>query len=183
MTETGVMPGSAGFGAGQTVFSEHQAPVLVLGMGNLLLEDEGLGIHALNLLRQRYDFPADIELLDGGTSGMALIDQISSRKHLLVLDAVQTGDPPGTLVKMCDQDVPVYFGTKVTFHQLGLSDVLAHLELSGEQPEHVTVLGLVPHSLEMSLELSELTLGRLGELVDAAAAELTALGYPARPGP
>ena len=152
-------------------------PVLVLGMGNVLLEDEGLGIHALKLLRQRYEFSPEVEFLDGGTSGMALIDAVSRRKHLLVLDAVQTGDPPGTLVKMCDQDVPVYFGIKVTFHQLGLADVLATLELGGEQPEHVTVLGLVPESLELSLDLSEQVQSRLDDLVEAAAGELAGMGY------
>jgi hydrogenase maturation protease len=151
-------------------------PVLVLGMGNVLLEDEGLGIHALKLLQQRYRFSPDVEFLDGGTSGMSLVDQISSRAYLLVLDAVQTGEPPGTLVKMSDQDVPVYFGTKVTFHQLGLSDVLASLALSDEQPAHITVLGLVPDSLELSLEPSEKIRSRLDELVEAAAAELEALG-------
>ncbi len=154
-----------------------RCPVLVLGLGNVLLEDEGLGIHALKLLQQRYEFSPEVEFLDGGTSGMALIDVVSSRKHLLVLDAVQTGDPPGTLVKMCDQDVPVYFGIKVTFHQLGLADVLATLELGGEQPEHVTVLGLVPESLELSLDLSEQVQSRLDGLVEAAASELADMGY------
>ena len=154
-----------------------RCPVLVLGMGNVLLEDEGLGIHALKLLQQRYEFSPDVEFLDGGTSGMALIDVVSNRKHLLVLDAVQTGDPPGTLVKMCDQDVPVYFGIKVTFHQLGLADVLATLVLSGEQPEHVTVLGLVPESLKMSLDLSEQIQSRLDDLVESTASELAGMGY------
>lgn len=156
-------------------------PVLVLGMGNILLEDEGLGIHALKLLRQRYRFSPDVEFLDGGTSGMSLVDQISSRRHLLVLDAVQTGEPSGSLVRMSDQDVPVYFGTKVTFHQLGLSDVLASLELSGERPDHITVFGLVPESLEMSLEPSATIRSRLDDLVEAVAAELLALGCLQRP--
>lgn len=169
--------GSADPGLNQDVGTSSQRPVLVLGMGNVLLEDEGLGIHALQLLRQRYDVSPDVEFLDGGTSGMALIEQIGGRRHLLVLDAVQTGDPPGTLVKICNQDVPVFFGLKVTFHQLGLSDVLASLELTGEQPDHVTVLGLVPQSLEMSLELSEQISARLDDLVEAAAAELASLGY------
>jgi hydrogenase maturation protease len=141
-------------------------------MGNILLEDEGLGIHALNLLRERYGESSQIEFLDGGTSGMALVDMISNRKHLLVLDAVQTGEPPGTLVKMSDEAVPVYFGLKVTPHQLGLSDVLASLKLTDEQPDRVTVLGLVPQSLEMSLQPSEQILERLDDLVEAAAIEL-----------
>jgi hydrogenase maturation protease len=157
-----------------------QSPVLVLGLGNVLLEDEGLGIHALNMLRQRYAFPPEIEFLDGGTSGMALIDKISGRERLLVLDAVQTGDPPGTLVKLSDQDVPVYFGLKVTFHQLGLADVLASLELSGERPGHVTVIGLVPNSLELSLDLSDPISSRLDDLIEAVVGELVELGYPVR---
>ena len=147
-------------------------------MGNILLEDEGLGIHALRLLQQRYELPPDVEFLDGGTSGMALVDMISRRKHLLVLDAVQTGDPPGTLVRMSDEDVPVYFGLRITPHQLGLSDVLASLKFADEQPGNVTVLGLVPQSLEMSLDLSDHISLRLDQLVEAAASELVRLGYP-----
>ena len=156
-------------------------PVLVLGMGNILLEDEGLGIHALNMLQRRYELPPEVECLDGGTSGMALLDLISRRRHLLVLDAVQTGDPPGTLVKMDDQEVPVYFGLRITPHQLGLSDVLASLKLTEEQPDQVTVLGLVPFSLEMSLDLSAQIDTRLDHLIEAIVNELQNLGYPLRP--
>ena len=102
-----------------------------------------------------------MELLDGGTTGMGLLDDISGRQHVLVLDAVQTGEPPGTLVKLAGDEVPVYFGMRISPHQLGLSDVLATLELSGEQPAGVTVLGLVPLSLEMCLRLSDLVKGSL----------------------
>ena len=153
-------------------------PVLVLGMGNILLEDEGLGIHALNRLRLLFEGSEEIEFVDGGTSGMALVDMISKRKHLLVLDAVQTGDPPGTLARMSGNGVPVYFGLKVTPHQLGLADVLASLTLMDEQPDSVTVLGLVPHSLEMSLELSDLISSNLDKLVEAAVNELRGLNFP-----
>jgi hydrogenase maturation protease len=154
--------------------------VLLLGMGNILLEDEGLGIRALEVLQRDYVFPPGVELLDGGTTGMGLLDDIGGREHLLVLDAVQTGEPPGTLVTMHGDEVPVYFGIRVTPHQLGLADVLATLELSGEQPGSVTVLGLVPESLELTLELSGLIRSRLGSLVEAAVAELEAIGYPVR---
>jgi hydrogenase maturation protease len=149
-------------------------------MGNILLEDEGLGIRALEVLQRDYVFPPGVELLDGGTTGMGLLDDIGGRQHLLVLDAVQTGEPPGTLVVMKDSDVPVYFGLRVTPHQLGLADVLATLELSGEQPGSVAVLGLVPESLELTLELSPLIRSKLGSLVEAAVAELEAIGYPVR---
>ena len=158
-----------------------RSPVLVLGMGNLLLEDEGLGVRALEILQQRYEIPPEVELLDGGTTGMGLLDDISGREHLIVLDAVQTGDPPGTLVRLAGDDVPVYFSMRISPHQLGLSDVLATLELSGEKPAEVVVLGLVPQSLEMSLELSGLINGKLGDLAGAAVRELERLGYPLGP--
>ena len=160
--------------------NSSRCPVLVLGMGNILLEDEGLGIRALELLEQRYEIPPEVELMDGGTTGMGLLDDISGRQHLLVLDAVQTGEPPGTLVKLAGDEVPVYFGMRISPHQLGLSDVLATLELSGEQPAGVTVLGLVPLSLEMCLRLSDLVNGRLDSLVEAAVNELGRLGWPLR---
>jgi hydrogenase maturation protease len=152
-------------------------PVLVLGMGNLLLEDEGLGIRALELLQLRYEHSADVAFLDGGTTGMGLLDDMSRRQHVLVLDACQTGDPPGTLVRLAGDDVPVYFGMRISPHQLGLSEVLATLELSGEKPADVVVLGLVPESVEMRLELSGLITRELDGLVEAAAQELARLGY------
>jgi hydrogenase maturation protease len=157
--------------------------VLVLGMGNILLEDEGLGVRALEALRKRYDFPGTVETLDGGTTGMGLLDDIGGRDYLVVLDAVQTGEPPGTLVALRDDEVPVYFGLRVTPHQLGLADVLATLELSGDRPPAVTVLGLVPDSLEMSLELSPLIDQRLDGLVAAAVTELAAIGHPLKDKP
>lgn len=160
--------------------NSSRCPVLVLGMGNILLEDEGLGIRALELLEQRYEIPPEVELMDGGTTGMGLLDDISGRQHVLVLDAVQTGEPPGTLVKLAGDEVPVYFGMRISPHQLGLSDVLATLELSGEQPAGVTVLGLVPQSLEMCLQLSDLVNSRLDSLVEAAVNELDGLGYQLR---
>jgi hydrogenase maturation protease len=113
---------------------------------------------------------------------MGLLDDISGREHLVVLDAVQTGEAPGTLIELRGDRVPVYFGLRVSPHQLGLSDVLATLELSGETPAEVTVLGLVPHSLEMSLELSAPIQERLPSLVEAAVAELDRIGYPPKRG-
>ena len=165
----------------QGMQQEERAPCLVLGMGNVLLEDEGLGVHALKVLQKRYRLPQEVECLDGGTSGMALLEDIGGRGHLLVLDAVQTGDPPGTLVKMRGDDVPVYFGLKITPHQLGLSDVLANLLLTGEQPGSVSVLGLVPQSMEMSLQPSSLIAAGLDGLVEAAVKELSSMGYTPRP--
>lgn len=155
-------------------------PVLVLGLGNILLEDEGLGVRALEELLRRYELPADVELLDGGTTGMGLLDQISGREHLIVLDAVNAKQPPGTLVRMSGDQVPVYFGQRATPHQIGLADVLATLTLSDEQPENIVILGMVPGSLELTLNLSSEINARLEDLVEAVCRELAELGYELR---
>ncbi len=153
-------------------------PVLVLGLGNILLEDEGLGVRALEAIQRRYLAPPEVELLDGGTTGMGLLDQMSQREHLLVLDAVRSDEPPGTLIRLAGEDVPVYFSQRATPHQIGLADVLATLTLSDEQPGHIVILGMVPSSLELTLDLSADVNARLENLIQAALEELTALGYP-----
>lgn len=173
------MPGPDGPGSLQD--EDRVRPVLVLGLGNILLEDEGLGVRALEELERRYELPPEVELLDGGTTGMGLLDQMSRRKHLLVLDAVNSDQPPGTLVRLGGDEVPVYFSQRATPHQIGLSDVLATLTLSDEQPDHIVILGMVPGSLELTLELSEAIDQKLDELIEAVARELDELGYRLEP--
>jgi hydrogenase maturation protease len=171
-------PGNPQTGYG--VDEDRVRPVLVLGLGNILLEDEGLGVRALEELERRYELPPEVELLDGGTTGMGLLDQMSRREHLLVLDAVNSDKPPGTLVRMRGDDVPVYFSQRATPHQIGLSDVLATLALSDEQPANTIILGMVPHSLELTLDLSSEIDAKLDALVEAVREELAGLGYVLR---
>lgn len=173
---------AAGSGAADRPASEDRAtPVLVLGLGNILLEDEGLGVRALEALAQRYRIPPQVELLDGGTTGMGLLDQLSCREHLIVLDAVRSDLPPGSLVRLSGDEVPVYFSQRATPHQIGLSDVLATLALAEEQPRDIVILGMVPSSLELTLELSHEIDDRLDALVEACRAEVEALGYAIPP--
>lgn len=165
---------------GNGLDEDRGSPVLVLGLGNILLEDEGLGVRALEELERRYDLPPEVELLDGGTTGMGLLDQMSGREHLIVLDAVNARQPPGTLVRMSGDEVPVYFGQRATPHQIGLADVLATLTLSDEQPGNVVILGMVPDSLELTLDLSPGIGEKLDQLVEATRDELAGLGYELR---
>ncbi len=155
--------------------------VLVLGAGNILLSDEGIGVRVIEALEARYDVPDTVEILDGGTCGMDLLDVIAGRDHLIIVDAVNTGSPPGTLVRLRDADIPAAFRTKSSPHQLGLQDVLAMLQLLETAPRHVTVVGVQPASLDLGLELSPIIAGRLDEMADMVLAELARLGHPARP--
>lgn len=151
--------------------------ILVLGLGNLLLSDEGAGVHAIEAFRRRYGTPDGVELLDGGTAGMDLLDLIAGRDSLIVVDAVnRDGCAAGTLLTFRDEDIRAAFGARLTPHQLGLLDVLAATALLGEKPASVTVLGVVPGHIDLGLELSPPVAASMGRLLAMIAEELLRLG-------
>jgi hydrogenase maturation protease len=154
--------------------------VLVLGAGNILLSDEGIGVRVVEALQRRYQVPEGVEILDGGTCGMDLLDIIAGRDHLILVDAVATGSTPGTVARLEGEEIPAVFRTKSSPHQLGLQDVLALLRLLDASPAHVTVIGVQPASLDIGLELSPVVAARLDEMVEMVADELAAIGLPPR---
>lgn len=150
--------------------------VLILGLGNILLGDEGLGVRAAERLAERFELPDGIDVIDGGTTGFDLIEVLADREKVIVLDAVDDDAGPGALVRLDQSAIPVRWETKQSHHQLGLGDVLAALTLLDLAPHAITVLGLVPVDLELGLALSPVIAERLDGLVDAAVAELATLG-------
>jgi len=150
--------------------------ILVIGMGNLLMQDEGVGVRAVEELESQYHIPDHIQVMDGGTTGTELLEPMRGVKHLIVTDAINTGAPVGTLVRITDEEVPAFFQTKLSNHQLGLSDLLALLTLTDDSPEHVTILGMVPHHLENKLGLSDEANKGLPEMVDMLVKELEDIG-------
>lgn len=155
--------------------------MLVLGIGNLLLQDEAVGVRVIQELEQRYRIPPEVELLDGGTSGMELLDQLARRAHLIVIDAVCTGDPPGTVVQLSDDEVPAFFRLRVSPHEIGLCDVLATLQITGETPRGISLIGVVPASTELSLELTPIIAANIKPMIDIVIAKLATLGYRLEP--
>lgn len=152
---------------------------LVLGLGNILLSDEGIGVRVVEALERLYTFPPGVELADGGTSAMDMLDTLLSCENLIVVDAVRTGAPPGTLVRLAGDDVPAFFRTKISPHQVGLCDVLATLKLLDWEIQTITVIGCVPACLDTSLELSPTLLPRIGPMTDMVIEELQRLGLTA----
>ena len=153
-------------------------PVLVLGLGNILIQDEGIGVRVVERLVECYDIPAEVDVLDGGTAGLALYDDIVGRKHLIVVDAIENRCEPGTLITLRGEDVPSFFRNKVSPHQMALSDILAALEIMGEKPAQVVVIGIQPKDLGTGLEMSELISSQVDILVQRVIDQLGELGYP-----
>jgi hydrogenase maturation protease len=151
--------------------------VLILGLGNILLQDEGVGVRVVEQLQRQYQITGAVEVLDGGTAGMSLLEHIRNRDHLIVVDAVKTGQAPGTVITLSGDEVPAFFQSRVSPHQMGLADMLAALELMGEKPTEVTVIGVEPQNLDVGLELSALVSTRMDTLVGRLVGKLRSLGF------
>ncbi len=150
---------------------------VVIGVGNVLLSDDGLGVHALRRLRERYVLPA-VELVEGGTVGLLLLTHLADARRAIVLDAVDVGARPATLVRLADEECERAFATGMTVHDVGLADLLAAARLSGVWPEELIVHGAQPASVAIGSELTAPVAACLDRFVDRVAAELAA---PARP--
>jgi hydrogenase maturation protease len=149
---------------------------VILGIGNTILSDEGVGVRAAEALEEQYDLPEGVEVIDGGTAGMELLGPLSGTDLLLVLDAIKAGRPPGTVVKMVGDEVPVFFRSKLSPHQVSISDVLAGLEFSGDPPGDLVLIGVEPDNLELGLELTPAITAQVPQMVRLAVAELAARG-------
>lgn len=153
--------------------------ILVLGLGNILLMDEGVGVRAMEAFDAAWTVPDHVSVVDGGTCGMDMLDLIASHDHLIAVDAVKTGAPPATLTVLRGDAVPAYFKGKLSPHQLGLSDLLASLTLQDEAPRSVTVIGCVPMALGTGLMLSPEIEEKIPEMVALIAGELARHGVTA----
>jgi hydrogenase maturation protease len=152
------------------------APIVVLGLGNVLRRDEGLGIRALQRLQERYALSGEVQLVDGGTLGLELLAYLEEAQRLLVLDAALTEGPPGALIRLASDDVPAFLGMRSSPHEIGLADLLAVMRLRDVEPEEVVVLGMQPEVIELGWELSLTVSQRLDLLVDMAVSELERWG-------
>ncbi len=146
---------------------------LILGVGNLLLTDEGLGIHAVRKLFENPALPADVEVVDGGTAGLGLLYYLEDVNRLVIIDAMETGGPPGTMVRLSGDQIPVYMAMKVSPHEITLPDFLAAAKLRDLYPREVIVWGIQPQSLEVGVELSPVVAEKMDLLVNNVLGEFS----------
>lgn len=133
---------------------EGSALDVVLGVGNPLMGDDGLGIAAVAQLRDRWQDAPGVMIVDGGTWGMNLLPIIEQARRLLIIDAIDRGLEPGSSIVLERDEIPRYFGRTLSPHQLDLREVLALAELRGNLPRETIAIGIQPDRLEVSLDLS-----------------------------
>lgn len=143
----------------------QEKKIIILGIGNLLYQDEGLGIHILPLLREQFAGQVDVEIIEGATDGILLLDPVESTNHLIIVDAIHANLPSGDLITVRDEEIPLYMGVKMSIHQVGFQEVLAAAKLRERLPRHMLMCGIQPHSLELGLELTDVVRAKLPELV------------------
>jgi hydrogenase maturation protease len=160
-----------------------EAPIVVLGIGNVLWADEGFGVRCVEALQQRWNVPDSVRLVDGGTQGLYLIHHVQEAHKLLILDAVDYGLPPGTLHMVENDDVPRFLGAKkMSLHQTGFQEVLQLAQLTGHFPEEVLLIGCQPEELEdYGGSLRPIVKAALEVAVDRAVERLRAWGVEITP--
>ena len=144
---------------------------VVMGVGNTILSDDGVGVHAARLLEHDPRVPAGVSILDGGTIGLELMPYVSDASRVLFLDAVNSGEAPGTLTRMTGKDL-LATSSGLSVHQLGVADLIAALSLVSTRPQEIVVLGVQPANTDWGTSLSRDVEAALVGLVDAALAQL-----------
>lgn len=155
----------------------ERLPLLVLGLGNVLLEDDGVGGAAISLLLDRFDVPRGVRVLDGGTLGLSLLPYLDIADAVILVDAVKTEAAPGTIVRLDGDDVMPAVVTRLSPHQVGVADLLDGARWLERYPRRVVLLGVVPASIDLGVGLSPLAHASLPALVDCIVAEADALGF------
>jgi len=148
---------------------------VVIGIGNIVRSDDALGVRIVERLRERYRYSADVDLLEGGTAGLLLLPHLAAARHGIIIDAINTGAPAGTLIRLAD--ATGVFATGLTPHDVGLSDLLDAARLTDAWPESLILHGAQPASVAIGTELTPAVAATLDPLADAVNADLSAWGY------
>jgi hydrogenase maturation protease len=158
------------------------SPIRIVGIGNVLMGDDGLGPYAIKILESRFTFPDHVELVDGGTPGLDFLPYITDARSVIILDTVSSDAEPGTLKIYRDRDI---IGSapppRLTPHQPGLREALMAAELTDSSPAEMVLLGVIPESTEQGTTLSKPVQASVEHIVEAVLAELDRLDAPPTP--
>lgn len=131
-------------------------PVLILGIGNILLRDEGVGVHVIHELL-KMDLPEGLEVIDGGTSGADLVDVVANRRKVIIIDAMKADEAPGTVFRLTGDELSEQSDRSISMHEFGMVETLMMAKHLGCSPQEVIVYGVQPAQLRPpAVEMSPL---------------------------
>lgn len=149
---------------------------VVLGVGNILMADEGIGVRVIERLQAEYVLPPDVQVVDGGTLGMDLLYYLTDARNLVIVDAMEMEGEPGQTLRLEGENVPTQLSLKMSPHQMGIPDMLFAAKFRDWYPENVVLLGVQPGVLEPSLQMSPPVLAQVELLVSQVCQELEQWG-------
>jgi hydrogenase maturation protease len=147
--------------------------ILILGIGNLILRDEGVGVHAVREL-ERKQLPAHVEVIDGGTYLMDLLSIIQEAERIIVIDALKGGGEPGTIYRVTPDDLMGETERTLSLHQVGLLEVLGMVRQLGGDPQ-VVIIGVEPKEISWGMELTPEVEAKLPKVIETVLGELQGL--------
>jgi hydrogenase maturation protease len=147
--------------------------ILIVGIGNLILRDEGIGVHAARELEEQ-SLPPQVEVIEGGTALMELLPVIRDAERIIVIDALKGGEEPGTIYRLSPEDLMIDAERPLSLHQVGLLEVLGMARQLGADPE-VVIIGVEPKEITWGTELTPVVVARLPQVIEAVLAELKTL--------
>jgi hydrogenase maturation protease len=163
------------------MLQQTPAKTLVLGVGNLLMSDDGVGLRVLERLVTSYRVSEEVQVLDGGTLGLDLLFYLEGVTNLLLVDAVEAHQSPGATVRLEGEQVPAFLTLKVSPHQIGVSDMLFAAKLKDVFPKNLVLWGIQPERIEVGLELSPAMLEKIDFLVEKVIEQLQVWGHQVEP--
>ncbi len=153
----------------------HIPHIMILGVGNTLLSDDGVGIRVIEQLEKEYDFPDNVSVIDGGVLGINLFGVISSADYLIIVDTVLNNGKPGDLHRLTGKDIPARIRAKNSLHEVDLVESITLFQLMDHSPETV-IIGIEPQDIEtMNPELTDIVKNKVDDLVNAVLDELNIL--------
>lgn len=138
----------------------------VIGVGNILMQDEGVGPKVVEILKSSYKFEPEIEIIDGGTLGLDLLPYIEKYKKVIIVDVVDFGKEPGFIKVLKGEEIPPYLKTKLSVHHVGIQDLLEVARLLGVMPKELVLVGIQPQSIDLGLDLTPILVDKLKELIN-----------------
>ena len=155
--------------------------IAVFGIGNMLLSDDGVGIHVLHKLQNEFNFSPSIELIDGGTKGLDLLPLFENRDRVLIIDAANFKKAPGTIDTVEGDNIPAFLSTKLSVHQIGLPDMLYAAKLMDIMPQETFLIGMQPLSMDTATDMSEVVSSQMDNLIERVIGKLNEWGVEAKP--
>lgn len=145
------------------------------------MQDEGVGVFIANTILEKYDFKPEIQIIDGGTTGLDLLPYFEENDKVIIVDAVDFGKEPGFIGSIENDDILRVLNTKLSLHHLGLSDVLSTMKIMDINPSQIFLLGIQPSKMEeLEMELSEIVSSKTNRMIEVVLQKLEEWGIESK---